>query len=200
MTSTALWIRDLLAGAGPWLAFEGLARAGRPAAGATVALAVLACVRLPRFEEFKILDGAVLVFFATLALSPENTVEAGRNGLLWLFLAAAALGSAALGHPCTLQYGRRMVGPEWWHNRHFIRVNQVLTLVWGMCFLLAAGLAWIPVPESRLAAVTRGAFDLGILGGALWFTRVFPRWYRLRIYLPLVRQGLEPYLRAPRAP
>jgi hypothetical protein len=198
VTSRLPWFRDLLAGAGPWLAFEGLARAGRPAAGATTALAVLALVRLPRLSEFKILDGAILLFFATLALGPETGPAVHRDGLPMLFLAAAALGSAALGRPCTLQYARRMAGPEWWHNRHFIRVNQVLTLAWGTCFLLAAALARAPAAGLELPPAARWAFNLLLFGGALWLTRVFPLWYRLHVYLPRVRRGLEPYLRAPR--
>jgi hypothetical protein len=196
---TALpWIRDLLAGAGPWLAYEALSQTGRVSLGAGAAIMALVLVRLPRIREFKTLDGAILLFFVTMAISPEAANTDGPNLLLPLLLAGTALGSVLVGKPCTLQYARPMVGPEWWDNRHFIRVNQVLTLVWGGCFLAAAGLAQLSAGSDFPPWAAR-VLDVILFGAALWFTRTYPLWYRLHRYLPRVRAGLEPYLRAPRS-
>lgn len=196
MNGLRRWLPDLGAGLVPWLAYAALARSGRPEAGAGLAAVTLLCLRVPAWRDFKILDGALLVFFLLMAW----TAAAGATGhVLWLCLATAAFGSAAIGKPFTLQYARQTVGPEWWGNRHFVHVNQVLTGVWGSCFLIAFLLPRPAGSGAQWAPAATVAIQLSLFAAAIWFSRTYPRWYRLHRYLPRVRAGLEPYLRVPRA-
>jgi hypothetical protein len=191
----ARWRRELLAGIAPWMVFSLGRLAGYPAAGAGCAALAWLAVRGPSWRETKVFELAVLLFLAIAALAPPWL---GRAELLLPgLLGVMALISVAAGRPCTLQYARLMTGPEWWHNRHFIAVNRRLTLLWGSGFLLAAGLALVSGPLQPLPAPAARGLQLGLYAGLLWYTRVYPRWYRLHQYLPLVRSGQEPYLKAP---
>ncbi len=190
------WGPDLYAGVVPWLCYAALARFGQTEAGAGLAAAVLLGLRLRAWRDFKILEAAILVSFLIAAWSPGVD---GAGDVLWWCLATAAFGSAAVGKPFTLQYARKMVGPEWWNNRHFLHVNQILTLVWGGCFVLAVLLRQSAGDGADGSSLAAAVVQLGLFTAAICFSRTYPRWYRLHRYLPRVRSGLEPYLRAPRA-
>jgi hypothetical protein len=69
--------------------------------------------------------------------------------------------------------------------------------VWGGCFLLSTVLSLLSGTANRLPALGLSGIQLGLYAGALWYTRAYPRWYRLHRYLPLVRSGKEPYMKPP---
>ena len=193
--------RDLLAGGAPWLPYWIGQNLGFPGSGAAAAALLLALVRLQAWREFKLFDLAILVFLTTAALDhaglrlyPSDSL---RRAALPLLLAVSAFGSIALRKPCTQQYAREMVAPHWWHNRHFHHVNQVLTAAWGCCFLFMAVLAWVLSPLTYGRLLT-GLVSLILFILCAWLTQVYPRWYRLHRYMPLVRAGKEPFLRSPR--
>jgi hypothetical protein len=191
----AHWRWELLASAAPWLVLSLGRLSGYPAAGAGCAALTWLIVRGPAWRETKVFELAVLIFLGISALAPPWL---GRADLLLpVLLGLLALLSVAAGRPCTLQYARLMVGPEWWHNRHFIAVNRRLTLLWGAGFLLAGCLSLLADPLRYLPALAVRGLQLGLYAGMLWYTQTYPRWYRLHHYLPLVRAGQEPYLKAP---
>jgi hypothetical protein len=190
-------LRDGLAWLLPWLAFTRDPLAGAVPAAA-VALLVWLALRAPVWRELKRFEGAILLFFLGAWWFPGEPLTRRPEVMIPALLAMASFASVIAGRPCTLDYAKSLVGPEWWVNRHFLRVNARLTLIWGLCFLLSAGLAWLgdgldgpPKLAARLAQPV-------LCISALCFTRAYPRWYRLHRYLPLVRAGAEPYLKAPR--
>lgn len=193
--------RDLLAGGAPWLPYWLGQNLGYPGVGAAAAALALALVRLRALREFKLFDLAILAFLTTAALDHAGVAvypsDSLRRAALPLLLAAAAFVSIALRKPCTQQYAREMVAPHWWHNRHFFLVNRMLTAAWGSCFLIMAVLAWAVMPLDYGRLMT-GAVSLALFMLCAWFTQVYPRWYRLHRYVPLVRAGKEPFLRSPR--
>jgi hypothetical protein len=170
--------------------------------GAIGAALTLTSLRLGRWWEIKLPDLAILAFFLFVAADAcclkLDGWEHLRAAVLPLTLAALALGSSLLARPFTLQYARQMVDSDWWSDRHFLRVNYIITAAWGISFLGAAGLNALTAtgrfPERLLSAV----LGVALLVAAMCFTRAYPRWYRLHRYLPRVRAGLEPYRRAPR--
>jgi hypothetical protein len=66
-----------------------------------------------------------------------------------------------------------------WDNPHFHRVNRILTALWGVAFLLSAvakywnGLPWIALI----------GLNLLIMFLVACFTKWFPEWYRIHVYL-----------------
>lgn len=190
-------LRDGLAALLPWLAFTRDPLAGIVPAPA-VALLVWLLLRVPAWRELKRFEGAILLFFLGAWVFSEQPLSRRPEIMIPLLLAMASFASVVAGRPCTLDYSRSMVGPEWWANRHFLRVNSRLTLVWGGCFLLSAALAWLGDGLHGMPKLAARLAQPVVYIGALCFTRGYPRWYRLHRYLPLVRAGAEPYLRAPR--
>ena len=194
--------RDLIAGAVPWGFYWTAAGLGHVALGAGLAVLALAGLRLRNRAEIKTFDLMVFFYFAVVAVNAgwlhAAVLDAWRPVLLPISLAAAAIGSIIVGRPCTLQYARQLVGPEWWRNRHFIHVNRILTAVWAATFLTVAAVTEavtvVGDPTSIGERIAAAGLGFGLFAGAAWFSRTFPRWYRLNRYLPLVRAGREPYL------
>ncbi len=190
-------LRDGLAGLLPWLAFMRDPLAGTVPAAA-MALLVWLALRAPAWRELKRFEGAILLFFLGAWWFPEQPLSRRPEVMIPVLLAMASFASVIAGRPCTLDYAKSMVGPEWWTNRHFLQVKARLTLVWGVCFLLSAGLAWLGDGLHGLPKLAARLVQPALYISALCFTRGYPRWYRLHRYLPLVRAGVEPYLKAPR--
>jgi hypothetical protein len=87
-----------------------------------------------------------------------------------------------------------MVPSGWHENFHFIRVNQILSLVWGGIFLTVTVLTEMYLRWGIPSAWLLSSLSLGLSLLGFKFTQGFPYWYRLHVYLPRVRAGLEPYL------
>lgn len=195
-------IRDLSAGGLPWVPYGLGLNLGYPALGAATAALLLLALRFVAWREFKIFDLAILAFFLLVGLQNcclnLGSLAIYRPLLLPLLLGTAAFVSSLLGRPCTLQYAREMVGPDWWHNYHFIRVNHILTILWGCIFLAMAGLTFLSPALGAHGGMLTGVGNALLFAIAAWFTHWFPRWYRLHFYVPLVRAGKERFIRTPR--
>lgn len=77
-------------------------------------------------------------------------------------LTGIALGSLAIGIPFTIQYAKRDVPKERWGNPMFVHINNMLTLFWGILFLIG-------LLKSIFEFIYPDA--LGILGDAyLWIS------------------------------
>lgn len=46
--------------------------------------------------------------------------------------------SLVIGKPFTLQYAKEQVPPEKWNSPLFIKINNILTVMWGVCLSIAA--------------------------------------------------------------
>jgi hypothetical protein len=104
---------------------------------------------------------------------------ASQSYLASLLLATLAFGSLAIGSPFTLIYAREWAPRSIWDNPHFHLVNRILTVIWGIAFLLTAGTKyWNGLPWIVLTA-----FNLFIMFLVAYFTKWFPEWYRDHVYL-----------------
>lgn len=168
----APWI---LSGLGSFLAY--------PAVGNAVAFFLILglCVYLPmRIKPVEVVLGC---FFLLIWIGADwlhlPWLLACKSYLAPASLALLAFGSLAIGYPFTLVYAREWVPISMWDNPHFHRVNRILTVLWGVAFLLTAvakywnGLPWIALV----------ALNLSIMFLVAYFTKWFPEWYRIHIYL-----------------
>ena len=198
----AEFVRDLRAAVLPWCLYGVAAAMEQPLAGATAAAVALIILRLRRWREVKLPDLAILTFFVAVVVDEGSHALADWSALrpAWLpsLLAILALGSSLIGQPFTLQYARQAVGPDWWDDPNFLRVNQVITAVWGASFTATAALHVLTASGPMTQRMLAGTGGLVLLVSSVCFTRAYPRWYRLHRYLPRVRAGIEPYRRAPR--
>lgn len=80
--------------------------------------------------------------------------------------------------PFTLQYARETVPQLFWNMPGFIRINKIITTVWGLALVVATiisglQLYYVTVNNDYFQIIS---FIPLIL--AIWFTSKFPRWYQ----------------------
>ncbi|MGW0749561.1 hypothetical protein [Streptomyces sp. NPDC002587] len=137
-------------GMAPWIAFSLLAGPGRFEIAVGIALATATALialshLVNRGSTWKLLEVADVVFFTALAVIGATAsagtlhwLETYAGEVAALTLTLIAFGSMAVRKPFTLQYAREQVDPAHWHTPGFIRTNYVITMVWGLAFLVAA--------------------------------------------------------------
>lgn len=129
----------------------------------------------------KILDTVTLAFFALIFVGVVGfrwmVLATYMSVLVNTTLAAIAWGSLLAGTPFTIQYAREQVAPEFWHKPGFLLVNQYITAVWGLNFVLAALVSGYRHLSGDPSLVWKYAWVvLSVL--AVLFTAYFPGWYR----------------------
>lgn len=180
--SSMIWI---LGGFAPWILYWTLARPdwqALPLAAALVAAFVVNAVRWPQ-RNFKALEVITLAFFAahfvyTVILDASFFVVYGPI-LASITLAGMAWGTLLAGSPFTYQYARDDWDEVYWEDPSFRRINQIITVVWGVIFtvnsLMAAAAIWLePAPNVRfwlLVVLPNAGIALGI-----GFSIRFPDW------------------------
>lgn len=122
--------------------------------------------------------GFFVFSFITVVILKITWVMSHMGILVSLVLATVAWFSLLIGKPFTMQYAKEHVPAEKWQNPSFIFVNRVLTLTWGLIFLLALSIntlqLYYPVMQHWTCAAT--SYGADIFG--VWFTIWFPKWYR----------------------
>jgi uncharacterized membrane protein len=174
----------LLVGFLPWIVFGALGSSS-PALALILAL-VISAVAVGRqifSHSLKILDGITFAFFVVIAV--------GLIGFGWKILAtymtlivnltlmAVAWGSLLAGSPFTIQYAREQTPPEVWHTPLFLRINQIITGVWGLDFFLSALISLYRHATGDDDLATRYGWVV-LSTAAVVFTIYFPDWYRAR--------------------
>ena len=186
---------SILLGLTPFIVFFVLMRLSAPLlalTGATVMSAILMGRMALRRGTIKILEIGSLIMFAvltlyTLGMRPDWSI-AGVRLAVDGGLALIVLFSLAIRRPFTLQYARASVPEQLWAHPLFIRTNTIISAVWAMCFLIAAGCdaaaIFLPtVPVSVLILLTIAAFAAAIR---------FSVWYPARVRRSLPRAAGAP--------
>jgi uncharacterized membrane protein len=168
----------------PWIILAVLGNQWfEPALLLALAAAAVTTVRQFLSGSPKILDTVTFAFFVFVTVGVIGfgwTVLGTYMTLLVnVTLTAIAWGSLLAGTPFTIQYAREQVPQEFWRSPLFIRINQVITAVWGLAFFLSALVSLYRHVTGDTDLAAQYAWILFLVGAAL-FTAYFPGWYRAR--------------------
>jgi hypothetical protein len=130
-----------------------------------------------RRRSIRVIDTGAFLFFAagTVAVLRNQTWFVTWSTVIsYGLFAVISFTSLLLREPFTMQYARETVPEQYWHSKPFIFVNDIITLVWGLSFLVGMALG--------VVAVFTGNQVLNLVGllaplVAVVFTARFPAWY-----------------------
>lgn len=169
----------------PWLAFLALVHSGpgRLPIALLVGLALSVVMGLARLQRGVIFwTGLVFFSLASLAVVGFHDVWTARHMAI---LAPGALALAtwiglAAGRPFTLVYARAETDPSLWNSPEFLRINRILTTVWGMTFTVNALLAVLRLQRVPLPWFAQEPLTYGLMLAAAGFTSWYPVFVRGR--------------------
>lgn len=168
----------------PWIVFlivakDTLLRVEIGLVAALVASVVMAILKLHR----GIIMWVGMIFFsaATIAVVGFHNMWTIRH-LGVIANGALALGTwitLMIGRPFTLEYARAHTDPAKWDDPLFIRVNVLLTTVWGAVFSFNTAVAWVQM-KRLLPEWSCHTLSYAALIGAAAFTSWYPARVRRR--------------------
>ncbi|GAA3423479.1 hypothetical protein ACWDTT_07600 [Streptosporangium sandarakinum] len=150
----------------PWIAYAVVATSDEWRYGAILGLVIAVGVividrRAGRTWDQMVIEVSAAAFFLPITVisfvSPGSPLMPYGPALVNAWLALTAWGSLAVRRPFTLGIARRTTPPEVWRTPLFLRVNVVITMVWGVAFTVAAvALAVLlhEAPHATAAVVT----------------------------------------------
>jgi magnesium-transporting ATPase (P-type) len=167
----------------PWLAFLFIAHGSlfRLKLGLGTALILSIVMGITRLHRGIILwVGLAFFTLATVAVAAlENMWIVRHMGILASgTLAAATWLTVATGKPFTMDYAREHTDPSLWKNPIFIRINFIITSVWGATFSINAVLAWGKMEHFILPEWGYEVLSYTILVGSLAFSSRYPAFVR----------------------
>ena len=141
------------------------------------ALAVTVITGLFDLRKGRILTWATLVLFGALLVAVGvlgiTEILPVMGMLIYAALAAVTFGSILVGIPFTLQYAREMVDRALWENPEFIRVNVLMTGVWGGIFSVNCTLSYVTFTAPQaVGGITSPLMYLVLIAGI-----IFTMWY-----------------------
>ena len=90
--------------------------------------------------KIKLLDWVLLGYFALAGVATFvlrlSAFAAYSSMVIWGLYAIVTWISIAVGAPFTVQYARESAPPEHWNSPGFLRVNRIISAVWGAGFVL----------------------------------------------------------------
>ena len=165
--------------------------------GGLIAAAALVTWRWFKRRDFKTMEIVTLGYFAvhaivTLALGSSFLKIYGpiANSLV---LAGMAFGTLAMKNPFTYQYAKEDWDKSYWNDPAFIRINEIITSVWGWIFTFNAALGALavfvfPAQELWLVVILP---NVGIIAGIIFSSR-FPN-YAVRKSIQARLDEWDPY-------
>ena len=147
-------------------------------------------------RDVKTMEAVTLVYFTIHAI-----VTLGFNlpffkiygpVLIGLTLAGMAWGTLIARSPFTYQYAREDWPREMWNNPIFIATNQIITGVWGLIFLVNAGLGALSLSFPHLNILLNAVVANILIGLGIAFSSFFPNWFP-RFAIQQQINAREPY-------
>jgi hypothetical protein len=156
--------------------------AGSAAVGVVIALGAALLVTvitgLSDLRKGMILTWATLAVFGVLFIAigglGMTSIIPVTGMLISASLAAVAFGSILAKIPFTLQYARRMVDRTLWENPVFIRVNVLMTGVWGGIFVINLALGYVTFSAPHNLGWIASALSYLVLIAGIIFTIWYP--------------------------
>jgi all-trans-retinol 13,14-reductase len=109
-----------------------------------------------------------------------------------LTLASMAWGTLITRSPFTYQYARESWPREMWKSPIFLATNQIITAVWGVIFLVNAGLGALSLSLPNIGILLNAVIANILVAGGIAFSLLFPKWFP-RIAMQQKINSREPY-------
>jgi hypothetical protein len=176
----------ILLGFLPWIAFGVIAGASlwRLNAAIIVALVLVPVTAYKQLAKGFILTWGSLLFFGLLlvmvALFRNMWVINNLDILAQGALAAIAWVSIFMGLPFVLQYARESAPPERQASPLFYRSCLILSMLWGVIFLLSTGMSVGKTYGWWAGGLGYQAVSLGLMGLGLGLNHWYPQYVRSR--------------------
>lgn len=183
----------LVAGFGIWVVYGFLAGMRHWPAAVEFGLAAAICLVLleaARHIAIKLLDLVIVAYFGIAAIATFAVRSAAfpvySPVVIWMLYVIVTWISIFSSVPFSLQYARESTPPEHWQTAEFVRANYVISVVWGVGFLINLGLVTIAL-WPRYRSIWLGvAAPLMVMGAASIFTSRYTKISKQR-----VRQGAQ---------
>lgn len=177
-------MRQMLENFLPWILFFLIAGKSQGQLDAAIIVAAFASIVFERngLKKGFVLSWGTLIYFIFMLLAVVLVKNQWVAQHAWLFsngaLAVIAWVSILIRKPFTMQYARELVSEDKWKNPVFIKINYILSIVWGAIFMAGMGLH---ILKLIFPAFTGSVFELTTYLPSLfgiWFTTWFPTWYK----------------------
>jgi hypothetical protein len=164
----------------PWILFGVLAHK-YPVMSMLTALTVSAVLFLINIRRAKIIEIVGLVFFTLLVLLLIILRQSWLDPYIGLMvnsvLALTAFISLLVGTPFTIQYAKEKVDKKFWNTPEFLKINKMITAVWGLYFVLSAVIGEV---DNIIEWNYWWVISASLMIGTILFTMKFPEWYKSR--------------------
>lgn len=167
----------LVAGFGIWVVYGFLAGMRHWPAGIAFGLAAgigLLLLEAGRHVTVKLMDWAIVAYFGIAAIATFLVRAAGfavySSVVIWMVYSVVTWVSIFWGAPFSLQYARESAPREHWQSPAFLRVNYIISIVWGVGFLINLGLVTMALAPRYNSLWLAVAAPLLVMGAASVFT------------------------------
>src|SRR3990167_9648804 len=165
----------------PWILYFIIAGKTRDENQAAIIVALVTTVLfdLKMLKKGFLLSWATVLFFVGLLATtifvsstwPEDYASLISNCALTFIVWFSLI----INKPFTLQYAREQVPSEFWEMPGFLFVNQMITLMWAVSFSM---MTLMNVYENAFNPILYQIIAYGQSIFAIWFTSIFPDWYK----------------------
>jgi all-trans-retinol 13,14-reductase len=168
-----------------WIVYGVLSGNGHWIGAAFGALAVALAIVAHEYSRnaVKIMNCTTVAFFAfalitTIAVGPW-LFKNYNIFLTWALFAVVTWVTLMIGFPFTIQYAREQAPREVWDHPLFMRLNVILTVVFGLIFSVNAGLGVIALMTGHLLVLGL-VVPISLLIAGMVFSAQYPKRYSQR--------------------
>jgi hypothetical protein len=168
-----------------WVTYGVLSANGYWVVAALGALAIASAIvaHEHRRNAIKIMDCTTVAYFAvtlitTIAIGPW-LFKNYNVFLTWSVFGLVTWTTLMIGFPFTIQYAREQAPVEVWDHPQFMRLNVILTVIFGLMFTVNAGLGALALTTGHMLWLGF-MIPLALLISAIVFSSVYPKRYAQR--------------------
>lgn len=177
-------MQDIIKNFLPWILYFFIAGKTQESLNFAIEVAAITSIlfELKYLKAGFVLSWGTLIFFVFMFIAVVILNNQWIAKHAWVFsngtLALIAWISIIIRKPFTLQYAKQQVPSDQWQHPIFMKINYILSSVWGLCFLVSIFLHLIKIYYFSFPAwIYESLSDLSIFF-AIWFSSWFPKWYR----------------------
>ncbi len=132
-----------------------------------------------RDVKVKLLDWTVVAYFLIAGIATFILKSAifpiYSSVVIWTLYAGVTWVSIVRGQPFSLEYARESAPREIWKTPAFLRANQVISVVWGMAFVINIGWVVLALRRGGNPLLVGVAVPLLMMGLCTIFTSVYAK-------------------------